>query len=178
MIHMKKNKAIVVFIATMTLLLSSVVGFNSMFSQAKRVAYGQSNALQQAQNYLNFAPFSKKGLIKQLKFEGYSDNEAKYAVKNCGANWKDQAERKAIDYLNTAPFSKSGLIKQLKFEGFTAKQAEYGVKNCGANWKKQAVKKGKQYLDSMPFSKSRLISQLKYEGFTKKQVNYAIKKIY
>ena len=175
---MKKIKAVIVLLATMSLLLSSVVGSNSMFCQAKGVTYGQINALQQAQNYLNFAPFSKKGLIKQLKFEGYSDREAKYAAKNCRANWRDQAEKKAIDYLDSSPFSKSGLIKQLKFEGFTVKQAEYGVKNCGANWKKQAVKKGRQYLDSMPFSKSRLISQLKYEGFTKKQVNYAIKKIY
>lgn len=175
---MKKIKATIVLLVAMSLLFSSVVGFHPATSQAKGVTTGQANALQQAQNYLSFTPFSKKGLVKQLKFEGYSDKEANYAVKNCRANWDDQAKQKAVEYLGTSPFSKSGLIKQLKFEGFTSKQAAYGVKNCGANWKKQAVEKGKQYLDTMSFSKKQLISQLKYEGFTQSQVNYAIKKIY
>ncbi len=175
---MKNFKVTIVLLATMSLLLSSILCSGFIFPQAKGATTGQTNALQQAGNYLDFTPFSKKGLIKQLKFEGYSSKEAKYAAKNCGANWNDQARKKALEYLDTLPFSKSGLVKQLKFDGFTSKQAEYGVKNCGANWKKQAVKKGKQYLDTMSLSKSQLISQLKYEGFTKKQINYAIKKIY
>ena len=149
---------------------------HTMIAQAK-TSLGKSNALKRAISYLDYMPFSKSGLIKQLKFEGFSAKEAKYAANNCGANWNKQAVNKAKQYLETTPFSKSGLIKQLKFEGFTSKQAKHGVKYCKANWKKQAVKKAKQYLDTMSFSKSGLISQLKYEGFTSDQAKYAAKKV-
>lgn len=149
---------------------------HTITAQAK-TSLGKSNALRRALSYLDYTPFSKSGLIKQLKFEGFSSSEAKYAVKNCGANWNKQSVSKAKQYLETTAFSKSGLIKQLKFEGFTSKQAKHGVKYCKANWKKQAVKKAKQYLDTMPFSKSGLISQLKFEGFTSDQAKYAAKKV-
>ena len=33
---------------------------------------GESNALSRAKAYLQIMPFSKKGLIKQLKFEGFT----------------------------------------------------------------------------------------------------------
>lgn len=180
---MKKSKILIAILAAISLLIfSPITGTNftgqCITSQAKGVTSGQQNALQQAKNYLSIYAFSKNGLIKQLKYEGYSSSEAKYAVKHCGANWKAQAVQKALDYLDTTAFSKSGLIKQLKYEGFTAKQAKYGVSLCGANWKKQAVKKAKEYLNYMSFSKSRLISQLEYEGFTKEQAKYAVKKAY
>lgn len=71
--------------------------------------------------------FSKSGLIEQLEYEGFTKSEAKYAVNNCGANWKEQAVKKAEQYLKNQSFSKSGLIEQLEYEGFTAKQARYGA---------------------------------------------------
>lgn len=55
---------------------------------------GESNALDSAMSYLNFMAFSKEGLIYQLEYEGYSNEEAKYAVKNCGADWNEQALKK------------------------------------------------------------------------------------
>lgn len=88
---------------------------------------GEQNALEMADQYLSSMSFSKKGLRKQLEFEGFTESEAKYAVNNCGANWKEQAVLKAEEYLNSSSFSKQGLIDQLIFEGFTKKQAEYGV---------------------------------------------------
>ena len=92
---------------------------------------GEQNALSQAKNYLSTMAFSKKGLKKQLMFEGYSKEEASYAVKNCGANWKQQAYKKGKTYLDTMSFSRQGLIDQLKFDGFSAKQAEYAAKKLG-----------------------------------------------
>lgn len=149
---------------------------HTMIAQAK-TSLGKINALKRAISYLNYMPFSKSGLIDQLKYEGFSTKEAKYAVNNCGANWNKQAVSKAKQYLDTTAFSKSGLIDQLKYEGFTTKQAKHGVKYCKANWKKQAVMKARQYLNTMSFSKSGLISQLKYEGFTSSQAKYAAKKV-
>ena len=80
---------------------------------------------------MNTSAFSKKGLISQLKYEGYSDEEANYAVENCGANWKEQAAKSAKAYLQILSFSRSGLIDQLKYEGFTTEEAEYGVSKNG-----------------------------------------------
>lgn len=92
---------------------------------------GEKNALAKAKAYLKIMAFSKKGLIKQLKFDGFTSKEAKYGAGKCGANWKKQAAKKAKEYLNIMPFSKEGLIKQLKFDGFTDAEAKYGAKKAG-----------------------------------------------
>lgn len=91
------------------------------------VSAGKKNALDQAYSYLNVMAFSYSGLIEQLEYEGYTTEEATYAVDNCGADWKEQAAKKAEEYLNTMSFSKSGLIEQLEYEGFTHEQATYGA---------------------------------------------------
>lgn len=91
------------------------------------VSPGKKNALRSAEMYLNSSAFSKTGLIKQLKYEGYKEAEAKYAVDHCSADWKEQAYKSAKQYLKTMSFSKSGLYDQLKYEGFTDEQARYGV---------------------------------------------------
>lgn len=95
------------------------------------IPLGKKNALKTAENYLSFSAFSKKGLIDQLEFEGYTSEEAKYAADNCGANWNEQAAKKAQSYLDFTSFSKQGLIEQLEFEGFTHDQAVYGAKAVG-----------------------------------------------
>ena len=71
--------------------------------------------------------FSYSGPIEQLEYEGYSTEDATYAVDHCGADWNDEAAKKAEEYLNTMSFSRSGLIEQLEYEGFTHDQAVYGV---------------------------------------------------
>lgn len=92
---------------------------------------GERNALSKAKSYLNTLAFSYSGLIKQLEYEGYSSEEAKYGVDNCGADWKEQAALKAQSYLDTMAFSREGLINQLEYEGFTKEQVEYGVEAVG-----------------------------------------------
>lgn len=93
-------------------------------------ATGNRNALARAKSYLAYSAFSKKGLKKQLIFEGYTKSEAAYGVKHCKANWKKQAVRKAKSYLSYSSFSKKGLYKQLIFEGFSKAEANYGVKKA------------------------------------------------
>lgn len=88
---------------------------------------GQSNAVKKAKQYLKFMAFSYDGLIKQLEFEGYSNEEAVYGVDHCDADWNEQAVKKAKSYLDLMAFSRDGLIEQLEFEGFTHDQAVYGA---------------------------------------------------
>lgn len=91
----------------------------------------QNNALATARDYLDYTAFSYDGLVDQLEFEGFSNDDAIWAVDNCGADWNEQAEKKAQDYLDYSSFSRSGLIDQLVFEGFTQEQAEHGADSVG-----------------------------------------------
>ena len=95
--------------------------------ESTAVSPGMRNALQSAKDYLDAMSFSRKGLIEQLEYEGYSSSEAEYAVEHCGADWNKQAYDMAKDYLEVMAFSRSSLIEQLEFEGFTHSQAVYGV---------------------------------------------------
>lgn len=92
---------------------------------------GEKNALQEAKDYLNYSAFSYTGLIEQLEYEGYSNDEATYGVSNCDADWDEQAVMMATEYMDYSSFSRQGLIDQLKYEGFTTKQATYGVEANG-----------------------------------------------
>jgi nucleoside-specific outer membrane channel protein Tsx len=117
---------------------SATVNSASIHSQVKgpvvshpMATLGQKNALQSAKDYLKYQAFSKKGLFDQLKFEGYTNSQATYAVNNVNANWNTQAYKSAKSYLKYQSFSRSGLIDQLIFEGFTRSQATYGVNKVG-----------------------------------------------
>ena len=91
----------------------------------------QKNAVRKAEQYLRTMPFSKSGLIAQLEFEGFSTEDATYAVNKIDVNWKEQAVKKSKSYLDTMAFSRSGLIEQLEFEGFTTEEATYAVDQIG-----------------------------------------------
>lgn len=92
---------------------------------------GQQNARESAESYLEFSAFSRKSLIEQLKYEGYSTKDATYAVVAISPNWNEQAAKAAKAYLDSSSFSRSGLIEQLMYEGYTKKQATYGVNQTG-----------------------------------------------
>ena len=91
----------------------------------------QSNALAKAASYLDYTSFSYKSLINQLEFEGFSSEDATFAVDHCGADWMVQAEKKARQYMDYSSFSRASLIGQLEFEGFTAEQAAHGADSVG-----------------------------------------------
>lgn len=92
---------------------------------------GEKNAVNSAKNYLNVMAFSYSGLVDQLKFEGFTHEEAVYGADNCEADWYEQAALKAETYLDLMAFSREGLIEQLEFDGFTRQQAEYGAQAVG-----------------------------------------------
>ncbi len=91
----------------------------------------QQNAKRSAESYLDFTAFSHSGLIDQLEFEGFSTEDATWAVDRLDVDWNEQAAKSAGSYLEFSAFSRSGLIDQLLFEGFTQEQAEYGVDQTG-----------------------------------------------
>ena len=92
---------------------------------------GQSNAVGKALDYIDYSAFSKKGLINQLEFEGFSTADSEFAVDHIDVDWFEQAALKAAEYLDYSSFSRKGLIDQLLFEGFTQDEAVYGVDQTG-----------------------------------------------
>ncbi len=87
----------------------------------------QKNAIGSAKSYISFLAFSRKGLIEQLEYEGYSHDASVFAVDYLNIDWNEQAKKCARNYLDFMNFSRSGLIDQLEYEGFTYDQAVYGV---------------------------------------------------
>ena len=79
-------------------------GIYGQTAEVQAATRGEKNALSKAKMYLKIMAFSKKGLVKQLKFDGFSDKEAKYGASKCGANWKKQAAKKAKEYLQICRF--------------------------------------------------------------------------
>jgi hypothetical protein len=109
---------------------AAVVASLSLATSAQAATAGQRNALDSARSYLRFGAFSKSGLIDQLKFEHYSNSEARWAVAHVRVSWNAEAVQSAKSYLRFQSFSRQGLIEQLEFEGFTHSQAAYGVRKA------------------------------------------------
>ena len=95
------------------------------------ITQSQIQASKKAKEYLNIMAFSAEGLIKQLEFDKFSEEDSEYAVEHCGANWKEQAKKKAKEYLSLMAFSHDRLVEQLEYDGFTEEEAEYGVSLVG-----------------------------------------------
>lgn len=110
---------------------SNVFTLPEEISSAKSATTGEKNALERAKKYLDYSAFSYSGLIDQLEYEGYTNQEATYAADNCGADWNVQAEKRAEKYMEYSSFSRSGLIDQLEYEGFTHSQAVHGAESVG-----------------------------------------------
>lgn len=93
----------------------------------------QKNALRSAEQYVELAGISKKGLIQQLSSsagEDYSKADAKFAANNVDVDYKAEAVEAAKAYLEQSPMSKSALIQQLSSsagENFTDAQARYAA---------------------------------------------------
>lgn len=92
---------------------------------------GKLNAVKKAKSYLEYSSFSREGLIRQLEFEGFTNEEAIFGTDNSGADWNEQAYKKAKTYLEYSAYSRDGLIDQLEYEGFTSEQIDYAIQQVG-----------------------------------------------
>ena len=85
------------------------------------------NAIESAEAYNKVFAYSKKGLIENLKYEGFSEDIAECAVKSINANWKENCVRSAYSYLDLFSSSKKELIHQLDYDGFTSEEIDYAM---------------------------------------------------
>lgn len=103
----------------------------STYTAPATITLGMKNAVGRAESYLRYTSFSKKGLIEQLEYEGFTRDEATYAVETVPVDWNDQCAKKAASYLKYSSFSRKGLADQLEYEGFTTLQIAYGLAAVG-----------------------------------------------
>ena len=102
-------------------------------AEEEAVPMGHKQALKSAESYLEHSSFSKKGLFHQLTSEygeGFTEEEAQYAVDNVEVDWKEEAVESAESYLEYSSFSKNELLNQLTSEygeNFTEEEAQYAV---------------------------------------------------
>ncbi len=101
------------------------------YSLGKKPTNGETNALKKAETYSKIMHMSKQGIYNQLtsSIEGFSDEEAQYAIDNVRANWNENALEKAKTYQKTMSMSKNAIYNQLtsSVEGFTNEEAQYAV---------------------------------------------------
>lgn len=145
----------------------------SIVEEQITVTPDMTDALNKAKSYLSSSPCSPVGLVEQLQYDGYSEEAAKYAVANCGANWQIQAMKITNIYLDNYVFSRAAIIEQLEYEGFTHEDAIYGADHCGINWQDMAVKTAELYMTEYSLSKAELIEQLEIDGFPTEDAIYA-----
>lgn len=107
----------------------ATVGGTATSAHAGTISRAQ--AVGEAKDYLHSSAFSRKGLIEQLEYEGFSHGDSVYGASHAGANWMVQAVKSAKEYLRSSHFSAHSLFEQLVYEGFTAAQAWHGVHAVG-----------------------------------------------
>ena len=133
---------------------------------------GKQQALKRAGEYLQTFSYSKEGLEIQLAYDRFTNEEANYAVENCGANWQENANKRTKEYLDINAYSYDGLYTQLIYEGFTPTESTSAIDALNIDWNEQAAKQAKTFLEFLKFTRSELIDQLIIEGFTKEQATY------
>ena len=101
------------------------------YTQPETITVGMQNALKTAQSYMRWSAFSKKRLYDQLKYEGFSDSEAKYGSETVEADWNEQCAKCAKSYMSWTGYSRKRLADQLEYEGFTNSQIAYGLAAVG-----------------------------------------------
>ena len=100
-----------------TIVQGNTTGFND----------GQRKAFNEALSYLEASPFSRYGLIEQLKEDKIPFLDATFAVDHLKVDWYEQAYREAKDYLRIRTYTLEDLTEQLKYDRFSYEQAEYGA---------------------------------------------------
>ena len=112
-------------------LYHNVVSWKENTATTDSPTENEKKALEKAKEYLSKAAYSESALKKLLTdTDKFTEAEASYAIKNCGADWKEQAVKKAKEYLSTIT-KKDDMIKKLKEDGFTDEQAQYGAEQNG-----------------------------------------------
>ncbi|MCO4579656.1 Host cell surface-exposed lipoprotein [Streptococcus infantarius subsp. infantarius] len=183
------KKKTVFMLGTTAILSVAILGvvdvptFNepTMVYAATKTTTTQKEALKKAKDYCQYDYLSKKKLYHQLTdWDGYSEEDAQYAVDHLKANYKKAALKQAKSYYKNMHMSKQGIYDQLSSEmgeKFTPEEAQYAIDNSNFDYNKAALKQAKSYQKNMAMSPDAIYDQLISENgekFTEQEAQYAI----
>lgn len=166
-----KNKTYAVRILIILFLGLALAGFE----KPETTLADEADALKAALEYITTNHYSRNNLIEKLEFDGFTQEEAEYAVANIYVDWYQMAADTAAAYLETSDYSYNGLVRRLESstDGYTHEEAVYGADIAGkdVDWTEMAARRAAFYLKSSSFSETGLIKQLESEmvGFTHEQ---------
>lgn len=87
--------------------------------------------MRSAENYLRSQGISRLGLIDQLQFEQFSEEDARYATEQSGADWNAEAVEAAQDFLSRNPYDAKTLTVLTESMGFTEDEVTHAVDEAG-----------------------------------------------
>lgn len=134
----------------------------------------QREAAECAQKHLEVG-VSKAKLTQALLDEGYSEEDAIYAIEIFNIDWMEMARGTAEFYTYYMPFSYQGMIDHLKYMEFTDEQAQYGADSVDVDWDAMAKKYIEKYYMYHTYSEEELIAELTKAGFSEAQAKAGIK---
>lgn len=146
---------------------------SSPFESAKEAAVAE------AKGFLEKANYSYTGLYNELLYMGYAEEDAKYGVDNCGADWNEQAIKRAKALASQGDYTEENLVEKLESEGFTQEQASIGaqvvIQSPDSKSKKSdsAVEAARKYFDTGNFTYTSLIDKLEQDGYSQEEAEYA-----
>ena len=147
---------------------------SSSYASAKEAAVAD------AKKFLERANYSYQGLYNDLVYMGYADEDAKYGVDNCGADWNEQAAKRAKALASTGITNYDNLVEKLESEGFTRDQAEIGARSAAQSLDSQsgdstdsAIEAAKKYIETGNYTYTSLIDKLQQDGYSTADAEYA-----
>ena len=104
--------------------------YNCKCWRTNRICWNEQ-AVKKAKSYLSHLAYSESGLLKQLDYEGFTPEQARFGVDHSDADWFAEAAEKAASYMEHLAYSRDGLYRQLEYEGFTPDQIEFALADVG-----------------------------------------------
>ena len=144
--------------------------------------YGSAKeaAAAEAKRFLENANYSYDGLYNELIYMGYAEEDAKYGVDNCGADWNEQAIKRAKALASQTDYDLDKLVEKLESEGFTHEQAEIAAQVVAQSPEARekteddpAVKAAQSYFATGNYTYTALIDKLEQDGYSPEDAEYA-----
>ena len=92
----------------------------------------EAEVISKAEYVASLIPKSKSSLSSYLQeYEGFTEDEANFAVENCNVDWNEEAVEYVYYILGASPDIDADRMEgQLGYEGFTEDEIKYALDKC------------------------------------------------
>lgn len=140
----------------------------------------QDFALERARELNGYEVYSAMGLEFELVSEGFSREDARWAVDNLGEDWNNNAVEAVHELNQFASYSRVGMLQALKDGGFTQDEAQHGVEHASVDYRDNALQMAYVLYDvenEMLFDDLRTML-IDDHGFLPEEADWAIDNLY